>query len=237
MEDTLKKQVLGVCLLGVMVGLTGVSAHAQGTSKFTVFGGYSYLDNNWGNGCVGSCIGGLSSQLHGYSISGVYNFNNHIGIEANFSGHNGTSTVDSEPATATENGYIDSENQDIYTYTFGPKLTQPIGNFAIFGHFLVGGDHGHEAFRDNCLQSSGSDSTCSSPSTASARGSGFAFKTGGGVDWNHGRWGVRILKVDLVHASTFATEVCAGCTPYSFNISGNNFELATGITVNLGGIK
>ncbi len=193
------------------------------------------MTNDWGNGCVAACLGGLTNELHGYTLSGVYAFNSHIGIEANFDGHNGSPTVFSSPVTATSNGEVETEGQDFYTYTFGPKLTLPVGNFALFTHFLVGGAHGHESFTVKCLQSAGSESSCFTTSTSGAHGNGFAFKTGGGVDWNHGRLGVRILEVDYLHASTFVTELCGGCTQSdSFGITANNFELATGVTFNFG---
>jgi hypothetical protein len=229
----LKKHVLGVFLFGLIVCLTGVSAHAQSTGKISLFGGYSYMTNSWGNGCEAACLGGITTGLHGYTLSGVYAFNSHLGIEANFAGHNGSPTIFSEPVTTTSNGEVETENQDFYTYTFGPKLTLPVGNFDLFTHFLVGGAHGHETFIDKCLQSTGSESTCFTTDTSDAHGNGFAFKTGGGVDWSHGRLGVRILEVDYIHAATFVTKICGGCTQSdSFGITANNFELATGVTFN-----
>ena len=235
-EGKLKKALIWVCLFAFVLCLTGIAAHAQDTSKMSLFAGYAYLNNNWGNGCIAACLlGGPSTQLHGYSASVAYNFNNHIGMEANFAGHNGSPTLFYTPATATLNGSTQTEAQDFYTYTFGPKITQPIGKFALFGHFLVGAAHGHESFTDTCLQSSGSGSTCSSPFTSSSHGNGFAFKTGAGADWNHGLWGIRILEVDYVHASTYVTETTSGSQqPTSFSISGNNFELSTGVTFHFG---
>lgn len=230
----MKKHVLGMVLLGFSICLTGISAHAQSAGTISLFGGYSYMSNSWGNGCIASCLGGATTQLHGYTASAVYFFNNHIGLEANFDGHNGSPSIDNEQPTSTANGFTDNETQDLYTFTFGPKLALPVGNFSLFTHFLVGAAHGHEGFTDKCLQSA-SGSTCGSPFSSSAHGTGFAFKTGGGVDWNHGRWGIRILEVDYVHPSIYVTETCNTCTQSeSFGISGNNFELSTGVTFNFG---
>src|SRR5580704_9957459 len=109
-------------------------AHAQSNpsiEKISLFGGYSYLVNDWGNGCAAD-FGGETTALHGYAGSGVYNINKHIGIEGNFTGHNGTPTIFKENATSTENGFKEFERQDIYLYTVGPKVTQSIGNFQIF---------------------------------------------------------------------------------------------------------
>ena len=51
----------------------------------------------------------------------------------------------------------------------------------------------------------------------SASGNGFALKTGGGVDWNHGRWGIRILEVDYVHTSTRVSETEDDCRTCGVN--------------------
>jgi hypothetical protein len=227
----LKKHVLGIFLFGIIVCLTGVSAHAQSISKISLFGGYSYLDNNWGNGCFGSCGSGLTTGLHGYTVAAAYSFNNHLGLEANFAGHNGSPTVQTLSPLGTSNGFVESENQDFYTYTFGPKLTLPVGNFSIFTHFLVGAAHGHETFTEKCLQATGGG-TCFNTFITDAHGNGFAFRTGGGADWNHGRWGVRILEVDYVHASTYVNETFNSSAPDSLNFGADNFELATGVTFN-----
>jgi hypothetical protein len=94
--------------------------------------------------------------------------------------------------------------------------------------------HSHQESTDICIPATTPGSTCSgTPDTTVLKGSGMAFKTGAGLDWNHGRWGIRILEVDYVHGSTSAT--CSlGCTPViGLNLGANNFELATGLTFNL----
>lgn len=229
--------LLGLLALGLTICLAGAPAQAQ-NSKLNVFAGYSYGINNIGCSSSGYCSS--DPGLHGYSVAATYNFNNHIGLEGNFSGHNGTSLTYTEGASSTYDGYADSLEQDLYTYTFGPRVSLPVGNFSLFTHFLVGGVHVHEAFKETCIQSSGSDvGTCPTAPyyTDIAHGNGFAFKTGGGVDWNHGRWGIRILEVDYIRNDLVATEpaTCSSCTTNSSTVSGNNFELATGITFNFGG--
>jgi hypothetical protein len=216
-----------------MICLAGASAYAQETPKISVFGGYSYQLNNLGqNTCFFTCGEGASG-LHGYAASATYNATKNIGLEANFSGHNGSPLLASEAPTSSNNGYVEHSGQDIYTYTFGPKLTLPIGHFAAYTHFLVGGMHAHQAFNEVCVPATGS--TCSgTPNTANFKGTGMAFKTGAGLDWNRGRWGIRVLEVDYIHSSVWATGTCSsGCGPaISLNLGTNNFELATGLTVN-----
>lgn len=227
---------LGWLTLSVLVltfCFAGVPAHAQ-DGKISIFGGYSFGTNNYYS----------DPGLHGYAAAVVLNFNNHIGLEANFAGHNGTTTTYSESPTSADNGYSDVVRQDLYEYTFGPKLSLPLGHFSLFTHFLVGAARVHNGETDNCIPATGSESeTCSTayPYHYGSHGNGFAFKTGGGVDWNHGHWGVRILEVDYVRTEVYPTETetCGGCTTYTYTYSEgeNNFELATGITFNLGGSR
>jgi len=229
----MKKQVLiGFLAVGLLICLTGAPAHAQ--DKVDVFAGYSVGTTNFG--CISSSC--YDPAIHGYAAAFAYNFNRHIGLEANFSGHNGTSTLDHEPATSTSDGYTDSVRQDAYFYTFGPRLTVPVGRFSIFGHFLVGAAHIHEGLQYMCLPSTGSES-CGTPDNYHITGNGFAFKTGGGVDWNHGHWGIRILEVDFIRTEFQVTEIenCSECstTPYTYPVPGSNFELSAGIKFNFGG--
>ncbi len=227
----MKKQGwLAVSVLVLTFVFTGASAHAQ-DGKISLFGGYSFGTNNYYSEDPG---------LQGYAASVVYNFNNHIGLEANFAGHNGTSTIYTESPTTDNTGYSEVVRQDLYEYTFGPKVSVPVGHFSLFTHFLFGAAHVHDGETDKCAPATGEDEeTCSSdyPYNYSSHGNGFAFKTGGGVDWNHGSWGVRILEVDYVRTEVYATETqsCTGCTPYTYTypLATNNFELAAGFTFNV----
>jgi hypothetical protein len=231
----MKKQgwlVLSVLVLTIC--LTGAPAHAQ-DGKFSLFAGYSFGTNNYYSDDPG---------LHGYAADVAYNLNKHIGLEANFSGHNGTSTIYTDVYAAVDNSYNEVVRQDLYSYTFGPKLSLPVGHFSLFTHFLVGATHVHNGETDSCVPGTGSGAeTCSTsyPYHDSSHGNGFAFKVGGGVDWNHGHWGVRVLEVDYVHSEVSATETesCTGCTAdtYTYPQAANDFELATGVTFNIGGAK
>jgi len=221
-----------VSLFALAVLIVGAPAKAQ-DSKVNLFAGYSFGTNNFFEGDPG---------LHGYAVSGVYNFNRHIGLEGNFSGHNGTSIEFFDMPTATQTGEKDSAGQDIYTYVFGPRLTLPVGSFSLFSHVLVGGSHVHEAGTDACVPATGvGGGTCGANSSDYFRGSGsgMAVKIGGGVDWNHGRWGLRILEVDYVHSQLFdkESEVCNGCEAESFDSSWSGVEMQAGVTLNLGKTK
>src|SRR5580704_8589644 len=161
----MKKQLMLGVLLFALMGILGTApAHAQDMGKFSIFGGYSYgLNNLVSNNCFFSdyCDSG-SMGMHGYTAAVTYNFAKNIGIEANFSGHNGGGVTYSYTPTVNDNGYSESQNQDIYTYTFGPKITLPLGNFALFTHFLVGGMHADLGDAETCTSSTGGEQTCSS---------------------------------------------------------------------------
>ena len=231
-----KQGMFAGIVLGIMACLVGAPAHAQ-DSKISVFAGYSYGTNNF------SCtfgFGCFDPGLHGYSAAFAYNLNKHIGLEANFSGHNGNTTVFQQVPSSTSNGQTETVSEDLYTYTFGPRISLPLGNFSLFTHFLVGAEHARATFADTCQLSSGGG-TCFNPTFESSRGTGFAFKTGAGLDWNHGRWGIRVLEVDYSHDETSLTgsESCSGCNVGKITSAGsaNNFELSTGFTLNFGGMK
>jgi hypothetical protein len=211
--------------------MTGSPAHAQ--SKTQVFGGYSYGTNNLQYGC--ECDPGL----HGYGASFVYNFSSHVGLEGTFTGHNGTDTLEYYAPSSTQYGESDSAKQAIYTFTGGPRLSLPVGNFNLFTHFLVGGSHISETYSQTCTVPTGSDNDNCSLNVDKIYGTGFTFKTGGGLDWNHGAWGLRILEVDYLHSDLPVkdnpTSGGTGYNPETYDISGNSFEMLAGITFNFGG--
>jgi len=226
----IKKMCVSVVAMTALAVSLGSAARAQDSvPKMQVFGGYSFGTNN----CFGGCF---DPGLHGYTAAFTYNFNRHLGLEANFSGHNGVVTIDESLPQGTNNGFIDKVGQDLYVYTFGPRLSVPVGNFSLFSHILVGATHVHAVSTEQCLQATGGG-TCFNPFNDHVTGNGFAGKFGGGVDWNHRRWGIRILEVDYIRGQIFTTTTCASCNTSKFDGSGNAFELATGVTFNFGGMK
>jgi len=232
----MKKQGwLILLVLGLTICLAGVPARAQ-EGKSGVFVGYSYGTNNFYN---------YDPGINGYAFSYWYNFNKHIGLEGSFSGHNGTDQIYYVAATADDDGYNENLRQDLYTYTFGPRISMPIGHFTVFTHFLVGANHIHEGYTETCTNATGEEEeTCGSywPENSGSKGYGFAFKTGAGVDYNHGLWGIRILEVDYVHGEAYSKENYSEGVPsdilysetYTYWGSSNDFELATGVTFTFG---
>ncbi|MGH7441359.1 MAG: outer membrane beta-barrel protein [bacterium] len=234
------KKLGGIFVVGCLLCLAAASANAQDMGKFSVFAGYSWTTNTIDNGICEGYYCGNSTGLNGYTGSVVYNFNDHVGLEGNFSGHNGSPLAGSCTSPSDSCPFGDTLlttklHQDLYTYTFGPKFTVPVGNFSLFAHVLVGGAHVHEGVADGeCFISGGGD-PCDVFNSAHLAGNGFAFKTGGGVDWNHGRWGIRLLEVDYVHIAASVNDQTDGSTEvFKYSVPANNIELAAGITFNIG---
>lgn len=229
-----KPSVVVGFVLALMLCLSTAPAYAQ---KFDVFGGYSFSTNNSN---FGSNYASLSSStfnplgygLHGYNVAAVYNFDPHIGIEANFAGHNGNTTLYSD-ITGTINTDTVKSQMDSYYTVFGPKLTQPVGNFQLFGHVLVGVNWNHVSSVESGTDCDSSTGTCN-PIKDTSRG--FAFVGGGGVDWTHGMWGIRILEVDFVHNSGNVSETYPDYPGETWTspVTRNNISLSTGIVFHFG---
>src|ERR1700733_1578557 len=126
----------------LLLCLGGPAAKAQDSgSKLDVTAMYSYLDHSIGCGNeFDGCFFG-DPGLQGFKIAGVVNLSRHVGVECNMAYHAGTHNLfaESEPS----DGFSESERQrdNVTTYLCGPKITEPIGNFELFSHFLAGGMH------------------------------------------------------------------------------------------------
>jgi len=206
----MKKHWMFAVLLGLLLCMGGI-ARAQGAD---VFVGYSFEQDSFQNG-VG---------LHGYNLAGTYNLNPKVGIEANLAGHHGNTTIFETKTSAGTSSTTDKN--DIFTFVFGPKLTHVIGpsnNFEAYTHLLVGGSkvHSSQVFKSGTVVSPG----------FSIGGRGFAFATGGGVDWFHGTWGIRILEMDLVRTTSITSTSSCGtnCTQKSKVGSATDFRIASGL--------
>jgi len=134
--------VSGLLVAACLVCLGGSAARAQDNgSKFDVSAMYSYLDH--GMSCGNEFDGCFFDDpgLQGAKIAGVINLNRHVGVECNLAYHAGTHNVFSESEPADSFQDTERERDNVTTYLCGPKLTEPIGNFELFGHFLAGGMH------------------------------------------------------------------------------------------------
>jgi hypothetical protein len=232
-----KQAFFGLAALAMLVCLSGAPAHAQ--SKVQVFGGYSYNSSGTSlTSCLFVDVCTLTSSNQGYAASLAYSFSPHFALEAAFAGYDGTTTPYAYAPGTEDPGESVKDAASKYFYTFGPRLSYPLGDFSLYSHFLVGGAHVRDNITETCIQSS-SSYTCGSPNpvTMSDSGNGVAFKLGGGVDWNHGAWGIRILELDFVRTqiSTSGTTNDVAYQP-TFSTTGPNnmLQLAVGATFNFG---
>lgn len=228
-----KRAAWGMAAVLVAVCFAGGSARGQG--KMEVFGGYSYNSNGTNiYYCISICT--PSSSNLGYAASFAYNFTSHMALEGAFTGYNGTSTPFSYAPGTIGAGYVVKDDASKYFYTVGPRLSYPMGDFSLFSHFLVGGTHVHETLTQTCTPS---ENACGTPNPLreTDSGNGLAFKVGGGVDWRHGCWGIRIVEFDYVRAQAniSGTSNDANYTPaFSSYAPSSSLQFAVGLTYNFG---
>jgi hypothetical protein len=223
--------VSGLLVAASLVCLGGPAAKAQDEgSKFDVTGMYSYLDH--GMSCGNEFEGCFFDDpgLQGAKIAGVVNLNRHVGIECNLAYHAGTHNPFSEAASGDSEQDTERERDNVTTYLCGPKLTEPVGKFEVFGHFLAGAMHVStlDVFSDDG----------NVDEEAAFKGTLFGLEVGGGVDWVHNHWGIRLLEVDYVHgAGTLAGRCTVDCEPGETLTeieSAHDVQIAMGVSFRFG---
>ncbi|HYL13717.1 MAG TPA: outer membrane beta-barrel protein [Terriglobales bacterium] len=152
------------CLIAVVaVALLSAFAIAQEgeTPKAEIFGGYQYTRVSGG---------GTGINANGWNASLTGNFNQHLGVAADFSGAYKT---------------ISGVSFKVYSYTFGPVVSlNHSGKINPFVHALFGGAH---AAADAGVFGAGSDN-------------GFTMAMGGGVDARVSRnFAIRVVQADWVY--------------------------------------
>lgn len=228
-----KTWVVSVSLVVVcLLCLGGSAARAQDSgSRFDVSGLYSYISHSASSsGCGGeSFVQCFDPGLQGFKIAGVVNLDRHLGVECNMAYHAGTHTIFSITQTSSQQNTRERDN--ITTYLCGPKVTEPVGNFELFTHFLAGGMHDSEngAFIET------GDGTFETETAV--KGTLFGMEVGGGVDWVHDHWGIRLLELDYVHGTgTIKGRCTINCGPETFTgIAGvNDLQIAMGVDFRFG---
>jgi opacity protein-like surface antigen len=113
-----------VTLLIAILTLGSLFASAQqSSSKFDVFGGYSYF-----NGSTSGEAGRYS--LNGWNAQGTYNLNHWLGVTADFGGYYGS------PFNLSANDY---------SFLFGPTFSLHAQHFTPYAHALFGVDRAHQS--------------------------------------------------------------------------------------------
>jgi len=163
-----------LAILMTTILLLSLAAVSQVESpKATIFGGYSYLNNN-GKG------------YNGWDAQGTYNLTRHLGLTADISGdtHNLTSL--------TFLGFGPSVNQHLYTYLFGPTATAYFGKSSVFGHALFGVAH-------SSLGAGISIPIIGGISTGVTSANAFAMEFGGGLDLGVSKhFAIRVAQLDYL---------------------------------------
>jgi len=173
-----RKAVLAVflfCLSAIMA--------AQETPKFDLFGGYSF-----GRLKTPDDIG--PANLNGWDSSLTWNLNSWLGIDAEGSGHYGSSLNRSQIMilVCTPTGCVNpmppfTTDQRFHTYAIGPRFTWRNGHVVTpFAHVLFGGLHATSVEDGGIFK-------------FTEHADSFLVKTGGGLDLrlnSHASWRTQI---------------------------------------------
>jgi len=188
-----------VLLCGAMLLFAGI---ASAQDKVEVFGGYSYVRFNPGQGASGVNFNGGSGSI-------AYNFVPWLGVVADVGGYHWS-----------RSGGTDA---NVVSYLFGPKVSYHAGPITPFVQGLFGGVHGSGSGGTFCtvggaiVRPEGTTiTTCSGSENA------FAAALGGGVDWN----ATPHIGVRLVQAEYVLTRFGFGLPNYNQN----NVRVSAGVT-------
>jgi hypothetical protein len=236
-------EVLAILVFGMSVPTQAQEA----TSKLDVFGGFSFLDNNY-TGWNGAYT------IKGYHFSGTYNLTNHLGFMADISGHSNTSdelSLYTDPTCACPGNYMNKRTlhleQNLKTFAFGPSFTTEAGKMRLSAHVLAGFSRGEVKSHSVGQESWDSGTTWNNwydNTNNIAPNTGLAVVLGGSADYMFKpKFGWRILQVDYMRS------VLQGCdsqavgiptnpgtwTPsVSCDYAMNNVRLSTGIVFRFG---
>jgi hypothetical protein len=200
--------------------LLSITAWAQEFPKAEVGLDYSYAR------FVPNTAGTRGHSLNGGGGSLVFNFNQYLGIKADFQGYaSTTSNFSFAPTLNFPTGASANVQGNLFTYLFGPQIKVHTHHIQPFVHLLFGGAHSNvysNAFKNICL----SGTTVCSFSRAPSNNT-FAMAFGGGVDIPIGHVvAIRPAEIDYLYTN-FNNQ---------FNGSNqNNFRYSGGIVFTLGG--
>jgi len=200
--------------------LFSITAWAQEFPKAEVGLDYSYAR------FAPNASGTQGHSLNGGGGSFVFNFNQYLGIKADFQGYGSTtSNFFFAPTPNFPTGAQANVQGNLFTYLFGPQIKVRAHHIQPFVHLLFGGAHSNvyaNAFKNICLVGTGVCSFSKAPSNNT-----FAMAFGGGVDIPIGHVvAIRPAEIDYLYTN-FNNQ---------FNGSNqNNFRYSGGIVFNLAG--
>jgi hypothetical protein len=179
-------------------------AGSENQTRATIFGGYSYLQNN-------------SNGFNGWEGQGTYNFNRYLGVTADVSGANLT------PFSFSALGFSAGAYQHLNNYLFGPTITASVGRSSVFAHALFG-----EA--RSSLGAGVSIPIVGGISTGLTSANAFAMAFGGGIDIGLTRHlAIRAVQVDYLRTHFKATDALTTGLSSDFGNWQSSFRYSTGI--------
>ena len=162
-------------LLVAGMSLSATAQSKASSSKFSVFGGYSFLHYN--NGTDQALYGpgepDNTANANGFVASAAYRLTNMLAVVGEYSYYHSNSISNAGVPSGV------SANANLQSYLFGPKVSFHAGRITPFAQVLFGGAHAN--FKESESQS-GYTISITSPSA-----DGFAWAGGGGVDWKVSR--------------------------------------------------
>lgn len=195
-----------ICVALLVSLLVPVAAMCQSESpKATVFGGYSYLRN-----------GGQGAN--GWDGQATFNLNRYFGVTADLGGSYRT------VASFAPTSFIStSATEHLYTYLFGPTVTAPFGNSAVFAHVLFGA----------ARASSGAGVSLpiiGGLSTGISSASALAMAFGGGIDIGVSRHiAIRAAQLDYVRTQFSSLDALSTGLSSSLGGNQNSFRYSGGV--------
>ena len=196
----MKKWALLCGALLVFAGHASAQDHPWGE----VFGGYSYVRVNPGNGFPGESFNGGSGSFS-------FNPTPWLGIVSDFGGYHWSGSFEGVSSDFTA-----------FSYLVGPKFTWRHGRITPFAQALFGGLRisGSNCYADDdahVRRQGGEGSDCEN-----GNDSGFATALGGGLDWN----ATSHLGIRLVQAEYVLSELSFFSASHQ-----NNFRFSTGVVI------
>jgi len=147
--------------------------------KVEMFGGYSFLRVNPGQGADGV-------SAHGFNTSLAGNITKNIGVVGEFSRFTKSANI-SDIINDPIFGSFEARAR-VSTFMFGPRFTLRGGNAEPFVHALFGGAHGKFEASAGGL-------------SEEVSGVAFAYALGGGLDIKvHDNFAIRIAQLDYIQA-------------------------------------
>jgi len=129
-----KQEMHRITCLSITLLLVPIAAFAQ-TPQFQLYGGYAYAHVD--SGGVTELLTDLSRNWNGWEASFATNFTRFVGVNFDFSGDYGSSSLES-PENFTPRLRQQTQTPFFYSYMAGPQFLLPAGPFLVFAHAMAG---------------------------------------------------------------------------------------------------